>query len=218
MQIWLDSVDISLIQQISKMGILYGVTTNPSLIANARKNSLQTIQNILNAQIGPIAVQVVSRVNEEMLQQARQLHRLNSRIVVKVPATADGFQVIHELRKDHIATMATAVLEPNQVLLSGIAGAAYVAPYIGRISDKNEVIIKELKVMKAIIDRQNFSLQMLGASIRNTEQVSICAQLGIPAITLSSEIIRKILDIHPITKMCLDKFAADWQESRLPFP
>src|SRR5579862_3096571 len=162
MQIWLDTAEIPLIEKASKMGILYGVTTNPSIAALSKLPLEDLIDALLKVQKGQVAVQVTANDAKTMIAQAEALHRFSDRIVVKIPVTEDGLMALHALSQK-IPTMATAVFDVNQVLLAAKAGASYIAPYYSKICEAEINGIDTIRVMLDLLRRYAFPSQLLAA-------------------------------------------------------
>ena len=129
MEIWLDTADLKTLEQAKQMGILFGITTNPSIVAKSQWGMEELLEKLLQMQKGPVTAQVTADQAPAMIQQGEALFRFSNRMVIKVPVTAEGLKAIHALTEKKIPVMATAVFDPNQVLLAASAGAQYIAPY-----------------------------------------------------------------------------------------
>jgi len=214
MEIWLDTSNLELISEAHSMGILYGVTTNPSIVKNSGLPFEKLLNNLLDAQEGPVAAQVVAKDDWEMVQQGMRLHDLSKRIIVKVPANRAGYKCMHALVKKGVSVLATTIYEPKQALLSFIAGACYLAPYMGRIRDSGK---DPNLVLKDILDiKRNYSLQakILGAGIRNIEDMMFCAALGICSITIPDRVFETMISENAGVKKSLDEFSKDWSNTK----
>jgi TalC/MipB family fructose-6-phosphate aldolase len=210
MQLWLDTADITAIRDAQESGLLTGITTNPSILAATQQAPKEVIQQILTAQTGLLAVQIIANTVPEMIQQARHLYQINSRIVVKVPASPEGYQVMVQLAHAKIPVMATAIFTPQQVLLSGLANATYAAPYLNHIAEQQGDYIEPLKAMLDIIRQQHLNTKIIAASIKNVEQVIQCALLGTHAITLPSVVWKQLFALQPATSSALTGFTRHW--------
>jgi transaldolase len=213
MQIWLDTADIPLIEKATKMGILHGVTTNPTIVAQSNLPLEDLIEAILKIQNGPVTVQVTAGDTRRMTEQAEALYRFSDRIIVKIPATEEGFEAIHAL-SGKIPTMATAVFDVNQVLLAAKAGAIYIAPYYSRICEADIDGIEAIRAMLGLLRRYGFSSQLLAASLRSPEQVKELADMGAHAVTLKEDVFKALIENHPLTVQSLHRFAHDWDGAK----
>lgn len=211
MQIWLDSINFDLISKAEKLGILYGVTTNPSLLSKTSE-PLETIHTLLKIQKGPITVQVVAEKAQEMIHQAKQLHKLSPRIIVKIPITSEGLEAIHSLSKDNIKTMATVVFHPNQALLAALAGADYVAPYLSHMQKSDPDALSQLETMLKIFDHYGQKTKVLVASVRSQDQISLCLKMGVDAITLKDMVFMEMIQDHEMTLQKVEGFSKDWSQ------
>ncbi len=214
MQIWLDTVDLGLIQQAKAMGILYGVTTNPSIIAKSKLTLEENVEKILHLQKGPVTVQVTAEDSPGMIHQGEALFGFSNRIIVKVPVTPEGLKAIYALSQIGIPTMATAVFDANQVLLAASSGAVYIAPYYSRICEADIDGIEALKSMLRLLHRYNFSSKLLAASLKSAEQVRQCAEMGAHAVTLNEKVFHLFVEENPLTRQSIDRFAKDWTDAK----
>ncbi len=210
MELWLDTVDFSLIRKsVTQLGVT-GITTNPSILATSSLSAKATIEKLLSIQQGRVAVQVTVHNHEAIVEQAKKIAEIDSRIIIKVPVTDDGLHAINALSKIGIQTMATAIFEANQVLLSAMAGAAYAAPYLGRIPGDNFQVLKD---MLDIIKIYNYPLKLIVAAIRNKEQIIRTAKLGAHAITIAASPFNEFIGNLPETIQSLNQFDKDWLAS-----
>src|SRR5579863_2367346 len=156
MELWLDTIDFSLISKsVNQIGVT-GITTNPSILSKSSLSAKATIEKLLNIQQGRVAVQVTAHNHETMIDQAKKLASVDPRIIIKVPVTDDGLHAINALSTIGIQTMATAIFEANQVLLSAMAGATYAAPYLAKIPGDNFQVIKD---MLDVIEKYRYPLK-----------------------------------------------------------
>ncbi|MBS0624910.1 MAG: fructose-6-phosphate aldolase [Verrucomicrobia bacterium] len=214
MEIWLDTANLEWIKQAAAMGILHGVTTNPSIAAKSSLPLEELLDQILDLQEGPVTAQVTGETAPEMVKQAEILHSHSSRIMVKVPVTAEGLKAMHALSKKQIPVMATAVFDVNQALLAARAGAAYIAPYYSRICEEDMNGIEVLKTMLKFLNRYGLNAKLIAASIRSPEQVRECAEMGTHAITVNERVFEKLVEAHPWTVEALNRFAKDWSQRK----
>lgn len=214
MQIWLDTTDIPLIEKAMKMGVLYGVTTNPSIVAQDKLPLEDLINALLKIQKGPIAVQVTASDAKTIILQAEALRQFSDRIVVKVPLTEDGLVAIYALSGKKIPTMATAVFDVNQVLLAAKAEASYIAPYYSKICEADIDGIEAIRAMLGLLRRYGFSSQLLAASLRSPEQVKELAEMGAHAVTLKEDVFKGLIENNPLTLQSIHRFDQDWNSAK----
>lgn len=218
MEIWLDTDNLNFIQSAAEMGIVKGVTTNPTIVSASDISPQELIKRLLTVQEGTVAVQVLSDSFPKMVEQAKALYSLSDRILVKIPVTQDGIRAIHVLTKENIPTLATAIFEPRQALFAFKAGACYLAPYLGRIADQGINPIEMLIKMQAMKERYGFIGQIMAAGIREITIVKECLDIGICAITLSEKIFNDFVDNCEPTLVALKKFSEDWTKSMFYYP
>jgi transaldolase len=214
MEIWLDTADLALIETAKQMGILYGVTTNPSIVAKSNESVEDLLTKLLKIQSGPVTVQVTAKDGAQMAAQGEALFRFSDRLVVKVPVTTEGLKAIHALREKKIPTMATAVFDSNQVLLAASAGASYIAAYFSAICEADMEGAEQFKSMHRMLDRYRFPSKLLGASLKSADQVRQCAELGAHAVTLNREVFLSFIENHPETTKRVDQFTKDWKTAK----
>jgi len=221
MEIWLDTADLELIESAKQMGILYGVTTNPSIVAQSKEPLEDLLEKILQGQSGPVTAQVTAQDAAKMIQQGEALFQFSHRLIVKIPVIREGLKAIHAMAQKKIPTMATAVFDPNQVLLAARAGATYIAPYFSSICEADLEGAEQFKAMRRLLDRYQFSSKLIAASLKSGEQVRQCIEMGAHAVTLNKEVFLSFIENHPETLKRLDRFAKDWKTAKarrsLPF-
>ncbi len=210
MEIWLDTVNAAVIKDAAQMGILHGITTNPSIAGASGLCLEELLENLLTLQPGPVTVQVTTTKSETMLVQARALHALSPRIMVKIPVSAEGLKAIHALGQEGIATMATAIFDSNQILLAARAGATYLAPYFSKICENDVDGLDVFKSMLRLLRHYNFPSKLLAASLQSAEQLRECAEVGAHAVTLKDRVFQEFVQEHPSTTECIERFAKDW--------
>lgn len=211
MEIWLDTVDLEVIVTAKQMGVLYGITTNPSIIAKSNRHLEDVLEELLDVQTGPVTAQVTALDASTMVEQAKALYTFSPRMIVKVPVTTEGLKAIQILKKGNISVMATAVFEPSQVLLAAHAGACYVAPYLSSMLDVDHEGRQHFKTMHDLLDRYHFNTKLLAASLKSKEQVNSCVEMGVHAVTLNRDVFLSIIENHPETMRKVEKFLEDWQ-------
>jgi TalC/MipB family fructose-6-phosphate aldolase len=213
MEIWLDTANVELAAHAQSLGILDGVTTNPTILSTSKVSPQIVIEGLLEAQSGCVAIQVLSDEEDEILAQAKQLSSISSRILVKIPATQNGFRAIYALSQEGIPTLATAIFDARQALLAFKAGASYLAPYLGRIADNGKNPLEVLSQMKMVKERYGFGGKIMGAGIRDLNTAMGCVDLGICAMTLSNKVFGEFIQDSNPTLLALEKFSMDWSKS-----
>lgn len=213
MEIWLDTSDVTIVAEAKNLGILDGVTTNPTIMASSKISPQDLIKELLAVQDGFVAVQVLSDDVEEMKNQAKMLSNLSNRILIKIPVTKNGLQVLSLLNREGIPTLATAIFDLRQALFAFKAGALYLAPYLGRIADSGKDPIEVLSKMQALKKDYGFEGKIMGAGIRDVSSALACVELGISAITLSDKIFAEFTADSEHTLKALQKFSTDWSNS-----
>src|SRR3989344_4871878 len=214
MEIWLYTSNLRLIQNVQKLGILYGVTTNPSIIAKSQEPLEDLLGKILAIQTGPVTVQVTATQADQMVLQGHALRQFSDRIMVKVPVTEEGLKAIYTLNQAKIPTMATAVFDANQVLLAASSGAQYIAPYFSRICEADTDGIQALKSMLRLLHHYKFNGKLIAASLHSTEQVRECCEMGAHAVTLNEKVFQEFIQDNPLTVQSVSRFARDWETAK----
>ena len=206
MEIWLDTTDLKPIEHAHSLEILYGVTTNPILLSEINQDPKQLFRDILNKQIGPLAVQISETNKHDMLTQAKELHKFSSRIIVKVPACREGYFVIEELAEEGIPVMATTIFEPHQAYLAMKLRACYIAPYLGRIADGGKGPKAVLELIQKMKSHYGFETKVLAAGIRSLDHFNIAAETGCNAVTLPKKIYNEFIAAPPGAEKALEDF------------
>ncbi len=217
MKLFLDTANIPSIKTFADMGVLDGITTNPTLIAKENREFLDLVTEILNIVPGPVNLEVVSQDVDGMLREGRDLASLGPNVVVKCPMTSDGLKAVRKLHGDAIKTNVTLVFSPNQALLAAKAGATYVSPFIGRLDDAGHEGMKVIEEILQIYRNYNFDTQVLVASIRHPVHVVEAAKLGAHVATMPPNVLDKMVR-HPLTDIGLKRFLDDWQRAGLKLP
>jgi transaldolase len=213
MEIWLDTATPKAVQKAAQLGILHGVTTNPSLAARSEMALEDLLRTLLDQQKGPVSAQVISSAADEMIKQGEALSKLSDRILVVVPVTREGLKAINVLSSKKIPVIAAIVFDPSQALLAARAGARYIAPFFSMICDADQDGIDELKKMVQLMQRYAFSSKILAASLRSTEHVRECCTLGIDAVTLSEALFDEYVADHPMTIKTVERLQRDWKKA-----
>jgi len=218
MKFFIDTAEIEEIKYLSKLGLVDGVTTNPSLIYKSGKDFKTVIKEISDLVDGPISAEVTSTVSNEMIDQGIELSKIAKNIVVKVPLTADGLKACKELSLQNIKVNVTLCFSSSQALLAGKLGAAYISPFIGRLDDIGTSGLNLIKEIVSIYNnyKKNITTQVLAASIRSPLQVSQVAMVGAHVATIPPKIITQMIK-HPLTDTGLDAFMSDWNKTGQKF-
>jgi transaldolase len=209
-KLFIDTANINEIREMNDLGIIDGVTTNPTLIAKEGRDFLSVVKEICSIVDGPISAEVVSLKAEEMVKEARPLAKIHKNIVIKVPLIPEGLKATKILSKEGIKTNLTLCFSATQALLAAKAGATYVSPFIGRLDDIGAVGMDMIRDIKTIFNNYGFKTQIIVASVRNPLHVLDAAKIGADIATVPYAIL-KALAKHPLTDIGIDKFLKDWQ-------
>lgn len=212
MEIWLDSVNIQIVKLAEKLGFLSGVTTNPSLITQQQLDYETILEALLHHQEGPVTAQVCSHDASEMVQQGQNLYAISNRIIIKVPMIKEGLEAIHSLSRQGIPTMATIIFHPHQALMAALAGAKYIAPYLGAIEQAGLNPWEMLQSCLTIFHNYRLNTKILGASLQSIDHVMKCAEIGIYGVTLKEQLFQEIISTDALTKGRHEAFAEDWHK------
>lgn len=209
MKLFLDTANQAEVEEAVKMGVISGVTTNPSLVAKEGGDYLERVTYFCNLVGGPISVEVLSTDAAEMLQEARELAKLHENIVIKLPITAESLGVIKQLREEGIKTNATLCFSANQAILAARAGATYVSPFVGRLNDIGQDGMVLIEEIRTIYRNFGYNTEIIVASIRNPRQVTEAALIGADIATIPFKVLQQMVN-HPQTDLGIAKFEADW--------
>ncbi len=212
MLFFLDSAELAEIQSANTLGILDGVTTNPSLLAKAniaKEAIFEHYKAICNTVEDNVSVEVIATDFDAMLKEAYELAALDKKIVVKIPITKNGLQVIKKLSEEGIRTNCTLIFSAGQAILAAKAGATYISPFIGRLDDIAADGLALIKQITTVYQKNYFNTQVLAASIRHPMHIIQCAQQGVDVVTCPLPVIEKLLH-HPLTDDGLKNFLADY--------
>jgi transaldolase len=211
MKFFIDTADVGEIRKANAMGVLDGVTTNPSLIAKSGRKFHEVIAEICSIVDGPVSAEVVSLDAEGMIREGRELAKLHPNVVVKVPMTLDGLRATKALSGEGIRVNVTLIFSASQGLLAAKAGAAYASPFIGRLDDISQDGMELIADLVTIYANYGFKTEVLAASIRHPIHVVQAAKLGAHVATIPFSVIDQLVK-HPLTESGLQKFLADWQK------
>jgi len=211
MKLFIDSANIPQIKKFLDIGVLDGVTTNPTLLAKEGVDPAEQVEKILKLVPGPVSVEVLSTDYEGIVGEARRIAEMSENVVVKAPMTQDGLRAVRTLSRENIKTNVTLVFSPNQGLLAAKAGATYVSPFIGRLDDVGYDGMRVIRDLVEIFRNYSMASQILVSSVRHPVHVLRAAKLGAHVATLPPDVLDKMFN-HPLTDVGLKRFTADWQE------
>ncbi len=209
MKFFIDTANLDEIREANEMGVLDGVTTNPTHISKEEGAFEQIVLEICELVDGPVSAEVVSTEWRLMLQEARHLASIHDNVVVKVPITLDGLKAIKACSDEAIRTNVTLCFSANQALLAAKAGASYISPFLGRLDDIGHVGMELIKTIRQIYDNYGFGTEVLAASLRHPLHVIDAARYGADVSTLPPDVLKKLL-AHPLTDDGLERFLDDW--------
>jgi len=211
MKFFIDTANISQIKEAAAMGLLDGVTTNPSLVAKEGKNFLELLNEIVKIVDGPISAEVVSTDYDGIIKEAEELSKIHKNIVIKVPLIKEGIKAVKTLSSKGIKTNVTLCFSPTQALLAAKAGATYISPFVGRLDDISTNGMELIRQIVTIYKNYNFKTEVLVASVRHPLHVVEAAMLGAHVCTMPFDVIEKLFN-HPLTENGLEKFLNDWKK------
>lgn len=216
MRFFVDTGSIEEIRQAKRLGILAGVTTNPSLLAKEKGNRSfkETIQEICEIVQGPVSAEVVAETADEMIREGREIMTWHEHVVIKVPISAEGLVAISTLASEGAKVNTTLIFNVNQALLAARAGATYVSPFIGRLDDISEDGMQLIRDTVEIFRTHDIQTQVLAASLRHARHIAEAALAGADVATLPYKVLLSGLT-HPLTEAGLKRFLTDWKESGL---
>ncbi|MFN3661133.1 fructose-6-phosphate aldolase [Yoonia sp.] len=212
MKFFVDTADIDQIRELHDLGMVDGVTTNPSLIAKSGRNILEVTKEICDMVAGPVSAEVVALDAETMLAEGRKLAKIADNIAVKVPLTWAGLKTCKTLSDDGIMVNVTLCFSANQALLAAKAGATFISPFIGRLDDLNLDGLALIEDIRTIYDNYGFGTQILAASIRTANHMSDCAKIGADVATAPPAVIKAMAN-HMLTDKGLAGFMADVEKA-----
>lgn len=211
MKIFLDTANIEQIRNGMKLGLVDGVTTNPTLISKENAKFEERIVEICEAVKGPVSAEVIATDFDNMLSQARELASLNEHVVVKIPMTPDGIRAVKALSEEGIKTNVTLIFSSLQGLLAAKAGATYVSPFVGRLDDVGNDGMQLVSEMDEIFGNYGFATEIIVASVRHPMHVLQAALIGADIVTIPYDVLLRLFN-HPLTDNGLKRFQSDWQE------
>lgn len=208
MKFFIDTADTKEIREAAAMGLIDGVTTNPSLVAKTGRRYVEVVREICDIVDGPISAEVLSIDYEGMMREAHEWHAVHPNVVVKLPLTNDGLKATRSCAKEGIATNVTLCFSPNQALLAAKAGATYISPFIGRLDDVSEEGMDLISKIVAIYRNYDFDTEVLVASVRHPVHVLQSALIGADVCTIPFKVIEQLAK-HPLTDRGLAQFVED---------
>lgn len=213
MKFFIDTANINEIKEAAALGILDGVTTNPSLVSKEGKDFRKLLDEILAVVDGPISAEVISTDYDGILKEARDYASIHHNIVVKVPLIKEGLKAVKTLSAEGIKTNVTLCFSPSQALLAAKAGATYISPFVGRLDDVSTSGMQLISQIVQIYRNYDFKTQVLVASIRHPLHVVEAALMGADVCTMPFNVIDKLFN-HPLTDIGLEKFLSDWKKTQ----
>ncbi len=211
MKFFIDTANIKEIQEANSLGLIDGVTTNPTLVAKENREFTSLIKEICEIVDGPVSAEVISLDSDGMIAEARKLAQIHQNIVVKIPMTEEGIKAVATLSSEMIRTNVTLVFSPLQALLAAKAGASYVSPFIGRLDDISHLGMDLVEQIITIYENYDYECEVIVASIRNPIHVLDAALIGADIATIPFKVIKQIAK-HPLTDLGIEKFLTDWEK------
>lgn len=212
MKLFIDTANIDEIREVNDMGVICGVTTNPSLIAKEGRDFWETIKTITSIVGGPISGEVISDDAEEMIKEGREIAKFHENMVVKIPMTGEGLKAVKVLSQEGIKTNVTLIFTVAQAILAANAGATYVSPFLGRLDDISTTGMELIRSISQVFMIQGISTEIISASIRTTLHVTEAASAGSHIATVPYKVIMQMLK-HPLTDAGIARFKKDWEEA-----
>jgi transaldolase len=213
MKFFIDTADIEEIREINAIGILDGVTTNPSLVSKvSHRGSFDEIMTAICKEVkGPVSVEVLGQQADAMIDEAKQLRRFGDNVTVKIPMTLEGLKAVRRCAQEGIPTNVTLIFSPSQALLAAKAGATYLSPFIGRLDDISHPGMELIQDISTILFNYDFETEIIVASVRHPLHVVEAALIGADIVTIPYDVIVKLAN-HPLTDIGIRRFFEDWQK------
>lgn len=210
MKFFLDTANVDAIKEINSLGIVDGVTTNPTIISKEGRDFREVIEEICSIVDGPVSAEVTGLVAEQMVAEARDIAKWADNVVVKIPMTTEGLKAVNILSQEGIKTNVTLIFTVSQGLMAMKAGATFISPFIGRLEDIGTDAYQLILDLRSIIDLYGFETEIIAASIRNTTHVEKVAGLGAHIATIPDALFEK-MSKHPLTDVGIETFLKDWE-------
>ncbi|MGG3854653.1 fructose-6-phosphate aldolase [Caldifermentibacillus hisashii] len=211
MKFFLDTANIDEIKRVNRLGLVNGVTTNPTIIADEGRDFEEVIKEICSIVDGPVSAEVIGLTTEEMVKEARVLATWAPNVVVKIPMTEAGLAAVHILSKEGIKTNVTLIFTVAQGLMAAKAGATYVSPFVGRLDDIGTEGLQLIKRLKTVLSNYNYETEIITASVRNLQHVEEAAIAGADIATIPGNLFPKLWS-HPLTEKGIKQFLEDWKK------
>ena len=211
MKFFIDTADVNEIKEAAALGVLDGVTTNPSLVAKTGRPFREVLDEILAVVDGPVSAEVTATDVEGMKREAQELSGIHENIVVKIPIIQDGLKAVKWCAQNSIHTNVTLCFTPLQALMAAKAGASYISPFVGRLDDISQDGMELIEQIRRIYDNYGFDTEILVASVRNPMHVVQAALMGADVATIPFKVISQLIR-HPLTDMGLERFLTDWKK------
>ncbi|AJA46926.1 putative transaldolase [Clostridium pasteurianum DSM 525 = ATCC 6013] len=212
MKIFLDTANVDEIRKASALGVICGVTTNPSLIAKEGRDFKEVIEEITEIVDGPISGEVISMNCDDMVKEAREIAKIHKNMVIKIPMCEEGLKAVNILHREGIKTNVTLIFSALQALLAARAGASYVSPFLGRLDDIGNKGIQLIQDISEIFKIHNIDTEIISASIRHPIHVLECAKAGSNIATIPYKVIVQMIK-HPLTDAGIEKFLKDYEST-----
>ena len=215
MKFFIDTANIDEIKEAAGLGILDGVTTNPSLVVKEKKNYIKLLEDICKIVSGPVSAEVISTDYENIIKEGKNLAKIGKNIVIKVPIIKEGLRAVKTFSDEGIKTNVTLCFSASQALLAAKAGATYISPFIGRLDDISQPGMELISQIVTIYNNYNFETEVLVASVRHPIHLLEAAMIGADVITMPFKVIEQLIK-HPLTDIGLEKFLSDWKNQPSP--
>jgi transaldolase len=210
MKLFIDTANVQEIREANEMGVICGVTTNPSLVAKEGRDFNEVIKEITSIVDGPISGEVISLKAEGMIKEGREIAKIHKNMIVKIPMTAEGLKAVKVLSSEGIKTNVTLIFTAAQALLAARAGATYVSPFLGRLEDIATPSMELIETISTIFNIHDIETEIIAASIRNPIHVTDAAAAGSHIATVPYSVIKQMLK-HPLTDSGIERFLKDWE-------
>jgi transaldolase len=210
MKFFIDTANIEEIKKGIEMGLVDGVTTNPTLLSKEKKDPQRTIKEILSIVEGPVSLEVIAKDSKGMCEEARKLLSLGTNAVIKIPMTEEGMKAVRVLSQEGIKTNVTLIFQPVQALIAAKAGADYVSPFIGRLDDISARGMEVIEDTITIFSNYGYETEIIVASIRHPLHVLQAAIIGADIATIPFNVLKQLMS-HPLTDIGLERFLKDWE-------
>ncbi len=213
MKLFIDTANVDEIRKANDMGVICGVTTNPSLIAKEGRVFEEVVREITQIVDGPISAEAISVDSEGMIREAVELVKIHKNIIIKIPMTTEGLKAVKVLRSENIKTNVTLIFSAGQALLAARAGASYVSPFVGRLDDVSNNGMDLIAEIVDIFNNYNIDTEIIAASIRHPMHVTQAARLGCHIATVPFKVLEQMTK-HPLTDKGIEQFLKDWETVR----